>query len=564
MRKKKKKKILWQKKNFRTLLPQKKKKSQIEIKKMSAVQRDTQGCKFVFTINNVPADHEIFTGELLEEYVCSADGTDERFFTYVCVAPEFAPTSGMPHVQGYCFTRKPVRVAQVVKKFNEMGFTMSSHPWVQKAVGTHEHNFNYVQGTVEKKGNVANPGFREFGVRPTFETQAERQKKDYQVTRDLAMAGKFLEICPQHFICHFRSLVAISERYCEPPADLQDVCGIWVWGNPGTGKSYFARTNEELYGETTKRFYVKNLNKWWCGFRTEDHDRVIIDDFELSAGASLGHFLKIWADRYAFQAEIKGGSSFIRPKTVTITSNYHPLEVFRDALNNSAGPIHGDECIANAILRRFRVFKCEKVGDTRTFTYELGTGTLDYKLPSSPATVNTFNITPAELTPELVRQVMVMPESSVLSLKTPSATGPLTMEMASTTPMSKPTAGTNFRTPESPRNVKLKEYMRNFHVPAAGTQPLTEDEYDTDDEDNVDENDAEKADLALELAMMPNRDGARSVPPAHEVIDLTGDEDEEKLDVQPPKLTRSTTISAVRTVPAYALQNEAKRMKEGN
>lgn len=525
---------------------------------MMSTQRDTQTCKFRFTLNNVTEDHPIYD-HLLDDYVCYADSSQERFFTYVCIAPELAPTTGTPHCQGYCFTSKPVRLQQVVKKFNEMGFVEHQHPFVAKCTHSHEENYNYVLGMCEKKGFTKNEKFKEFGVRPTFETQPERQRRNYQTTRDLAMAGRFLEIDPQHFICHFRSIVGISDRYAQPPADLTDVCGIWIWGEPGTGKSYMARTSEELYGETTKRFYVKNSNKWWCGFRAEDHDRVIIEDFEMGAGITLGHYLKLWADRYAFQGEIKGGSAFIRPKTITVTSNYHPLEVF----SNSAGPEMG-ESMAHAILRRFRVYKMAMVGEQRTCTYESETGTLKFRMPGSTGTVSSFNLSPVEFALSQGRTVVL--ETPDVIPATPVAVSANTSDGGSTVmaPMEKSTAGSFFRTPEAPRNLAYQEYMRDRHVPTAGTQPLTEDE-ESDDECEPDEDEADKADLVEALASAPKPNPQAESVSRVEVVDLTADSDEEKKDTprpKPPVLSRSQTIyNAVRTAPAQLIEDDKKRAR---
>jgi len=513
-----------------------------------AQPRETQTCKFVFTINNVPDDHPVYNA-LLEEHVCCPDSHDDRFFQYICVAPEIAPTTGTPHCQGYCFTKKPVRVTQVVKKFNDIGFSGHQHPFVDKAVSSHETNFNYVSGLCEKKGMVMNPKFKEFGVRPSFESTSERQKKDYKVTRDLAMQGKFLEINPQHFICHYRALVGIADRYVQPPADLTETCGIWIWGAPGTGKSYLARTSEELYGDTVSRFYVKNSNKWFCGFRSEDHDRMILDDFEIGAGASLGHYLKIWADVYAFQGEIKGGSAFIRPKSFTVTSNYHPLEIFGNSAD-SAGPMNnGGESMAHAILRRFRVYKMTLDGDTRTVTYEPLTGTLRFKLPVSTGTVPSFNLPAVEVSIDQTRTFVIdTPEQ----LATPNFSV-ATSSGGSTViaPQEKSTAGTNFRTPEAPRNRALMEYMQDRNVPTAGTQPLEEEE-EADESDN--EDDAEKADFVDALLGIPNEKPTPVVGLKDDIVDLTADSDEEKKAVK-PKLTRSTTIYAVRDTPAQSVED---------
>jgi len=65
----------------------------------------------------------------------------------------------------------------------------------------------------------------------------------------------------------------------------------------------------------------KNSNKWWDGW-TNDHKAALIEDLDTDC---LGHYLKIWADKYPFQAETKGSSKHsIRPKAIYITSNYRP------------------------------------------------------------------------------------------------------------------------------------------------------------------------------------------------------------------------------------------------
>lgn len=124
--------------------------------------------------------------------------------------------------------------------------------------------------------------------------------------------------------------------------DKDSIDCYWYVGAPGTGKTYASRHDFE--GE----IYYKNANKWWCGYR--DQPVVVIDDFSLSH-ACLGYHLKIWAQEYAFIAEIKCGAMCIRPKTIVVTSNYTIEEIFKE-----------DKELREAIKRRFKVVRFTDLG----------------------------------------------------------------------------------------------------------------------------------------------------------------------------------------------------------
>lgn len=82
------------------------------------------------------------------------------------------------------------------------------------------------------------------------------------------------------------------------------------------------------------------MNKWWDGYQGEDV--VHIDEIDESHTVWIAPYLKKWADKWPFDAEVKGGALCLRPKLVVVTSNYKIEDMgFKDA-------------DLPAILRRFR------------------------------------------------------------------------------------------------------------------------------------------------------------------------------------------------------------------
>ena len=128
------------------------------------------------------------------------------------------------------------------------------------------------------------------------------------------------------------------------PVEDRDVLdNVWVCGPSGCGKSSWVR-------DTYSVFYSKPMNKWWDGYNHEEV--VVLDDYDPKHTEFLAYYLKIWADHYSFNAEVKGGMMRIRPKTIIVTSQYSLDACFPEK-----------ETLA-AISRRFRVHQIAPFDDT--------------------------------------------------------------------------------------------------------------------------------------------------------------------------------------------------------
>lgn len=249
---------------------------------------------FCFTINNYAVEHIVALKEL---------STQTKYLIYGKEVGE----QGTPHLQGYVVFSNARSLKAVTKLIPKAHISI--------ARGNSKQNYDYCS----KDGD-----FTEYGERPlTQEEKGTTQKDKWKKIKEEAQAGRLDEIDPQVYVLHFRTLNAIAAQHAPMPADADGTTGVWYVGPSGSGKSRKAR--EENPGA-----YLKMCNKWWDGYRGEEV--VIIEDFDINHKV-LGHHMKIWADRYAFPAEVKGGKINIRPKKIIVTSNYSPADIWGDEIN---------------------------------------------------------------------------------------------------------------------------------------------------------------------------------------------------------------------------------------
>lgn len=213
--------------------------------------------------------------------------------------------SGTPHLQGFIIFKKMKRLSAVRKLCSEAHWEV--------AKGTSEQAADYCK----KDG-----AYTTMGKLPmTKKEQGDAEQQRWKRIREAAEEGNFHEIPEKVRFLHHK-LIKIHHNDALRARQLHDTeeRHLWYYGPTGTGKSRKARTDHP-------DAYLKSCNKWWDGYT--DEETVIIEDFDKDHKV-LCHHLKIWADRYPFPAEVKGGSIKIRPQRLIVTSNYHPSDIWED------------------------------------------------------------------------------------------------------------------------------------------------------------------------------------------------------------------------------------------
>lgn len=230
-------------------------------------------------------------------------------------------SQGTPHIQGYVVFKERKGLVGVQR-------LLGNAHW-EIAKGSHSQASDYCK----KDGN-----FWESGEIP-------HQGKRTDISNAVAtLEQNGLKRCaeehPEVYIKYSRGLRDYALITSEPYEHVS-VRGIWIYGPPGTGKSHAARSFDP-------DLYIKPQNKWWDGY--DSQETVLLDDLDTHV---LGHYLKIWADKWSCTGETKGGTVQLRHKLFVVTSNLSIDELF------------DEEHMREAIARRFKVIyknaQCELV-----------------------------------------------------------------------------------------------------------------------------------------------------------------------------------------------------------
>lgn len=272
-----------------------------------------------FTLNQYTDD---------EVRVLSERGSTNPISQYLVFGFEVGD-SGTPHLQGYVYFKS-------VKSFKQAKAYIGDRAHVESQRGSPQQAAEYCK----KDGN-----YQEFGDCPY-----QGKRTDLEVVTELVVDGVSIsEIAQAHpttFVKFSRGLrdlkLAVSKPYAR-----EDVCGIWLVGEPGSGKSHYAQT-------TYPCAYRKAQNKWFDGYAGEKE--IVLED--LDSGV-LSHHLKIWADKWPCTGETKGGTVHLTHDVFVVTSNYTIDELVPKKITNRQE--HEDDAMIAALARRFKVFTFNKV-----------------------------------------------------------------------------------------------------------------------------------------------------------------------------------------------------------
>lgn len=224
--------------------------------------------------------------------------------------------SGTPHLQGYMQFRHPITFSALKRVLPKMH--------IERARGSGRDNLTYCS----KEGD-----FFEIGELPIEHTQASAET--WRSILSAAESGNWDFIKREYP----RVWIAFREKLISMRVPMTDVIdgdtqNEWWVGPTGTGKSRLA------WDKFGKICYQKSLNKWWDGYDAQPV--VIIEEWSPKNEVTASN-LKIWADRYPFTAQVKGGTlQKIRPTKVIVISNYRIVDCFPDSRD------------ADPIARRFR------------------------------------------------------------------------------------------------------------------------------------------------------------------------------------------------------------------
>jgi hypothetical protein len=200
----------------------------------------------------------------------------------------------------------------------------------------------------ETKVHVGQNVLFEFGELPKDKVAFVSKKENkYKKIIEMAKNQQWKEIEAEFPLDYIRMAGQLRVKYwrqVDDPEKLEHKQALWLFGQPGTGKSAVIHYLFNKDG----RMYKKQLeDKWWDGFDIDHHDCYYLEDVDPEALKKIGiQRMKTWADHTGFAGDKKyGGLDIIRGQCI-VSSNYS----IKDCIYNHKGI----ESTYAAFKRRFK------------------------------------------------------------------------------------------------------------------------------------------------------------------------------------------------------------------
>lgn len=285
---------------------------------------------WVFTWNNPPPD-----------------AYDRLTATRVCFHAMFVGrevgAGGTPHLQGVAISKKPCRLASLVRMLPGVHFEVMR--------GTEAQAVEYTR----KEGNPD---------RLEWDDRAQGSRTDLAAVTALVQSNPRLAVravasqMPAAFVKFHQGVKALAHALQPTPplrGPIPDV--FWFYGRTGCGKSHTALEEavDRAGGDESNvfRWTIPNF-KFPGNFNGEEY--VVIDELRSTwEHFSFGRLLTI-LDRFRCETELKGGQLYWAPKAIWVTTPLHPQDFVTDE-ERRGNPV----CIAQ-LLRR--------ITEIREFTHQ--------------------------------------------------------------------------------------------------------------------------------------------------------------------------------------------------
>lgn len=239
------------------------------------------------------------------------DSYQEHFNAkYVAWGLETCPTTGRQHHQGW-ISFENQRSFQAVRK-------LMAPMHIEPMRGSIAENDTYCS----KEGTLT-----EEGIKPIKNTDNGREEKQrWARARQLARENRLEEIDDDLFIRYQNSFKMIAKDNMTEPEPCDAEC-YWIFGPTGTGKSHLVWDNwPKGYRHTMADV------KFMEGYQPMNpkHQECVIMEEMSPYKVKWGDFLKGLADKWPYNANVKGSCVFIRPKIIVVTSNYTIRDIWGD------------------------------------------------------------------------------------------------------------------------------------------------------------------------------------------------------------------------------------------